>query len=206
MEASAPTSPFSGLAHDRFRIVTGVFDGARDKVWFRRHLPSDGSVQFEDQSSAVCTIGVWGPDARALLSEMTDTPLSQEAFPYGRVQGRDHRWRAGDHAPHLLRGRERMGDLHEHVARRAPVGRDLGDGSRLRRPTGGNRRLRHDRAAREGIRTHGHRSHRGVLASGGGLGAAPREGRGVHREAGLPAGAGRTSGGEAVYADNGPSQ
>ena len=74
------------LALDRFRIVTGVFDGVRDEVWFRRHLPSDGSVQFENRSPAVCTIGVWGPDARALLSEMTDTPLSQEAFPYGRVQ------------------------------------------------------------------------------------------------------------------------
>ncbi len=74
------------LAYDRFRIVTGVFDGARDEAWFRRHLPADGSVQLENQSSAFCTIGVWGPDARALLSEMTDTPLSQQAFPYGRVQ------------------------------------------------------------------------------------------------------------------------
>ena len=74
------------LAYDRFRIVTGAFDGARDEVWFRRHLPADGSVQFENQSSAFCTIGVWGPDARPLLSTITDTPLSQEAFPYGTVQ------------------------------------------------------------------------------------------------------------------------
>ncbi len=74
------------LAEDRFRIVTGVFDGARDEVWFRRHLPNDGSVQFENQSSAFCTIGVWGPDARALLSEITGAPLTQEAFPYGTVQ------------------------------------------------------------------------------------------------------------------------
>ena len=74
------------LSRDRFRIVTGVLDGARDEVWFRRHLPADGSVQFENQSSAYCTIGVWGPDARALLAEMTATPLSQEEFPYGTVQ------------------------------------------------------------------------------------------------------------------------
>jgi glycine cleavage system aminomethyltransferase T/glycine/D-amino acid oxidase-like deaminating enzyme len=74
------------LAYDRFRIVTGAFDGARDEVWFRRHLPADGSVQFENQSSAFCTIGVWGPDARPLLSTITDTPLSQQAFPYGTVQ------------------------------------------------------------------------------------------------------------------------
>ena len=74
------------LAGERFRTVTGAFDGARDKVWFRRHLPADGSVQFENLSSALCTIGVWGPDARALLSTITDTPLSQAAFPYGTVR------------------------------------------------------------------------------------------------------------------------
>ena len=74
------------LAEDRFRIVTGAFDGARDEVWFRRHLPTDGSVQFENLSSALCTLGVWGPDAGALLSTITDTPLSQAAFPYGTLQ------------------------------------------------------------------------------------------------------------------------
>ena len=74
------------LAADRFRVVTGAFDGARDEVWFRRHLPADGSVQFENQSSAICTIGVWGPDAPALLSRITDSPISQRAFPYGSVQ------------------------------------------------------------------------------------------------------------------------
>ena len=74
------------LAADRFRIVTGAFDGARDAVWFRRHLPAAGSVQFEDLSSALCTVGVWGPDAAALLSDITDTGLSQKEFPYGTVR------------------------------------------------------------------------------------------------------------------------
>ena len=74
------------LAADRFRIVTGVLDGARDEVWFRRHLPADGSVQLENLSSALCTLGVWGPDAPALLSTVTDTPLSQADFPYGTLQ------------------------------------------------------------------------------------------------------------------------
>ena len=74
------------LAGDRFRVVTGVLDGARDEVWFRRHLPDDGSVQLENLSSALCTLGVWGPDAPALLSTITDTPLSQADFPYGTLQ------------------------------------------------------------------------------------------------------------------------
>ena len=72
-------------SHD-FRVVTGVFDGARDAYWFRKHLPADGSVHFEDRSSALTTLGVWGPDAQALLSRVADGNLSQEAFPYGTAQ------------------------------------------------------------------------------------------------------------------------
>jgi glycine cleavage system aminomethyltransferase T/glycine/D-amino acid oxidase-like deaminating enzyme len=74
------------LAEDRFRIVTGVFDGARDAFWFRRHLPADGSVQFEDRSSAITTLGVWGPDAQALLAGIADCGVSREEFPYATVQ------------------------------------------------------------------------------------------------------------------------
>ena len=74
------------LADDRFRVVTGVFDGARDAFWFRRHLPTDGSVRFEDRSSAVTTLGVWGPDAPALLSGIADCGLGQASFPYGTVR------------------------------------------------------------------------------------------------------------------------
>ena len=74
------------LSHDRFRIVTGVLDGARDAFWFRKHLPPDGSVQFEDRSSAITTLGVWGPDAPALVARVADCDLSQEAFPYGTVR------------------------------------------------------------------------------------------------------------------------
>ncbi len=74
------------LAGDRFRVVTGVFDGARDAFLFRKHLPADGSVRFEDRSSAVCTVGVWGPDAPALVSRIADCGLGQAQFPYGTVR------------------------------------------------------------------------------------------------------------------------
>ncbi len=74
------------LAVDRCRIVTGVFDGARDAFWFRKHLPPDGSVQFEARSSSICTLGVWGPDARALLARVADRGLGQPEFPYGTLR------------------------------------------------------------------------------------------------------------------------
>ncbi len=74
------------VGHDRFRIVTGAFDGGRDEYWFRCNLPGDGSVQFTNLSSAVTTIGVWGPKAEALVSGLTESDLSLAAFPYGTTQ------------------------------------------------------------------------------------------------------------------------
>ena len=74
------------LATNRFRVVTGAFDGARDAAWFRKHLPDDGSVHFEDVSAGMCALGVWGPHAEALLSTITGADLSQAAFPYATVR------------------------------------------------------------------------------------------------------------------------
>ena len=74
------------LAEDRFRIVTGAFDGGRDEYWFRKNLPADGSVQFVNLSEATTTIGVWGPKAQELLSGLTESDVSQGAFPYGTTR------------------------------------------------------------------------------------------------------------------------
>ena len=73
------------LATDHFRVVTGAFDGARDAAWFRKHLPDDGSIRFEDVSAEMCTLGVWGPAAVALLETISGADLSQAAFPYATV-------------------------------------------------------------------------------------------------------------------------
>jgi heterotetrameric sarcosine oxidase gamma subunit len=71
------------LGRDHFRVVTGVFDGPRDKKWFTDHLPADGSAQLADVSSAWTTIGVWGPNARRLMQSATEADLSAAAFPFG---------------------------------------------------------------------------------------------------------------------------
>lgn len=74
------------LTPDRYRIVTGVFDGGRDEYWFRRNLPADGSVRFENRSSVLTTIGVWGPDARNVLSKVVEEgDVSNHGLPYGSV-------------------------------------------------------------------------------------------------------------------------
>ncbi|MFQ5530687.1 MAG: aminomethyltransferase family protein, partial [Gemmatimonadota bacterium] len=71
------------VAEDRFRIVTGVFDGGRDEYWFRKYLPEDGSVIFENKTESICTIGLWGPNARDVASRVVDDDISNDGLPYG---------------------------------------------------------------------------------------------------------------------------
>jgi glycine cleavage system aminomethyltransferase T/glycine/D-amino acid oxidase-like deaminating enzyme len=72
------------LSSDDFRVVTGGGYGMVDKKWFVDHLPKDGSAQLSDQSSAWCTIGLWGPRARDVLTSVAEEDVSNEAFPYAR--------------------------------------------------------------------------------------------------------------------------
>ncbi len=71
------------LGAEHFRVVTGGFDGMRDKKWFTDHLPADGSAQLGDLTSAWATVGVWGPRARDLAQSATGADMSHAAFPFG---------------------------------------------------------------------------------------------------------------------------
>ncbi|MCQ3972714.1 MAG: glycine cleavage system protein T [Anaerolineae bacterium] len=74
------------LGDQHFRVVTGGFDGMRDKKWFMDHLPADGSAQLADLTSAWATLGVWGPQARNLVQAATDHDMSHAAFPFATCQ------------------------------------------------------------------------------------------------------------------------
>ncbi|MBF0277436.1 MAG: GcvT family protein [SAR324 cluster bacterium] len=74
------------LGDDFFRVVTGGSDGSRDKKWFSDHLPDDHSASLADMTSAVCTIGLWGPRSREIIQSLTKTDMSHEGFPFGSVQ------------------------------------------------------------------------------------------------------------------------
>ncbi len=73
------------LGDEHVRVITGAFDGGRDEFWVRKHMPADESVTFTNATMDVCTIGVWGPNAPALVGSLTDADLSQDGSPYGRV-------------------------------------------------------------------------------------------------------------------------
>jgi glycine cleavage system aminomethyltransferase T/glycine/D-amino acid oxidase-like deaminating enzyme len=74
------------VAPQHFRIVTGGMDGPRDRKWFQDHLPADGSAAIVDVTSAWCTLGVWGPRARDVVSSVTDADMSHEGFPFLRFR------------------------------------------------------------------------------------------------------------------------
>ncbi len=70
-----------GLNH--FRVVTGGAHGMADKKWFADQLPADGSAQIQDLTSSLTTLGVWGPNARAIVQSLTSADMSHEGFPFG---------------------------------------------------------------------------------------------------------------------------
>jgi glycine cleavage system aminomethyltransferase T/glycine/D-amino acid oxidase-like deaminating enzyme len=71
------------LGSDHFRVVTGGAHGMSDLKWFRDHLPADGSAQVADMTSALTTIGLWGPRARDILAVVTTDDISNEGFKFG---------------------------------------------------------------------------------------------------------------------------
>ena len=70
------------LGERRFRIITGTAFGMHDLSWIRSHAPSDGSVEVEDVTSAYACVGLWGPNARAILQPLTPADVANQAFPF----------------------------------------------------------------------------------------------------------------------------
>ncbi|PSP51481.1 glycine cleavage system protein T [Halobacteriales archaeon QH_1_68_42] len=71
------------MGENHYRVITGGSVQGPDKAHFRSHLPEDGSVQLVDRSSQLCTLGVWGPDARDVVDPVTEEDMSHGAFaPY----------------------------------------------------------------------------------------------------------------------------
>ncbi|KAE8737552.1 hypothetical protein FOCC_FOCC016988 [Frankliniella occidentalis] len=70
------------LAENHYMMIAPTIQQTRCKVWIQRHLPTDGSVALSDVTSMYTAICVMGPFTRSLLSELTDTDLSPQSFPF----------------------------------------------------------------------------------------------------------------------------
>ncbi len=70
------------IAEDRYWVVTAAASQLRDYSWLKRNLPDDAHVVVTDVTSAYAVLSIMGPEARNLLSRVTNADLSNEAFPF----------------------------------------------------------------------------------------------------------------------------
>ncbi len=69
-------------AVDSFYMVSAGAFQRLDHDWLKKHMPTDGSVQFQNLTNSIGVLAIAGPKARALMSRVTDADLSNEAFPW----------------------------------------------------------------------------------------------------------------------------
>jgi len=74
------------LGENEFLVLTGGGVGMHDLAWIRQHVPQDGSVTVTDVTSSYGALGLWGPKARAVLQSVTESDVSNAAFPYYTAQ------------------------------------------------------------------------------------------------------------------------
>lgn len=78
------------MAEDHWRVIDGGDSGNRDFIWLKR-LANDLSldeISLEDRTTDFACLGLWGPNARAVLSRLVEQPeeLSSEKFPFAAVR------------------------------------------------------------------------------------------------------------------------
>ena len=68
-----------------FFVITAAAAGTRDGAWLRRAC-RDKEVTVTDVTEEVAMLGLMGPKSRDVLAKLTDSELSNEAFPFGTAQ------------------------------------------------------------------------------------------------------------------------
>ncbi len=74
------------LADDRFRLITGTAQRIRDLWHVSRGILPGEACAVTDVTADYAVLSVMGPDSRALLQPITETDLSNAAFPFGAVR------------------------------------------------------------------------------------------------------------------------
>lgn len=80
-------TPTGGASQNRSQLERFVVlgSGAAERFyerWFDSHLPADGSVRFTTLGWETCGLSIAGPQARTLLSRLTNSDVSSEAFRF----------------------------------------------------------------------------------------------------------------------------
>jgi glycine cleavage system aminomethyltransferase T len=67
------------LDDNRFRIFAGAASGPRDLAYLRHHARKWEGITIQDVTSASVALGLWGPNAQAILDPITEGDLSPDA-------------------------------------------------------------------------------------------------------------------------------
>ncbi len=70
------------LAEDKFWLFVGEGTRPQDWYWINQFAPKDGSVTLTDVSDGYTALGLWGPNARAVMQKVTSDDVSNTGFPY----------------------------------------------------------------------------------------------------------------------------
>ena len=96
--AEGPAATITGGAtgnidhEERFVVFgSGVAERYYER-WFDQHLPADGSVSYRTHSWEICGLSIAGPEARELLSRVTDVDVSADAFRFMDFRRMDVGW------------------------------------------------------------------------------------------------------------------
>ena len=74
------------LATNEFYIVTGTGFATHDFDWIERNIPARMNAQLFDITSSNSVLTLMGPNSRKILEGLTNTDLSNEAFPFATMQ------------------------------------------------------------------------------------------------------------------------
>lgn len=72
------------LDSDRFLVVTSCGSTGRDRAWIEDHIPDDAHAFVTDVTSGTGAFSVMGPNAVALLEQVTGQTLDDAACPFGQ--------------------------------------------------------------------------------------------------------------------------
>ncbi len=74
------------LEEQKFYITTGTGFATHDADWIIRNIPKGMDARLLDVTSAYATIALMGPNARAVLRQITTDDISNAAFPFGAAR------------------------------------------------------------------------------------------------------------------------
>jgi len=73
-------------APDSFYLVSAGAYQRLDHDWLKQHMPTDGSVRYDQMTNQNGVLVIAGPKARELMQRVSDTDFSNEAFPWLTAQ------------------------------------------------------------------------------------------------------------------------